>query len=90
ASSDAFVHANDREPFGLIALEALASGLPMVGVRSGGVAESVDAEVGQLAERATAAAMAEAVEALFARDIEAVAAAARRRAVERHGWARTF
>lgn len=90
ASSDAFVHANDREPFGLIALEALASGLPMVGVRSGGVAEIVDEEVGQLAERATASAMAEAVEALFARDIAAVGQAARARAVERHGWARTF
>lgn len=90
ASADAFVHANDKEPFGLIALEAMASGLPMVCVQSGGLAEIVDTEVGQLAERATGAAVAEAVEALFARDLEAVGRAARRRAVERHGWARTF
>ncbi len=90
ASADAFVHANDKEPFGLIALEALASGLPMVCVRAGGLAEIVDDEVGQLAERASAAAMAEAVEALFARDLDTIGRAARQRAVERHGWARTF
>ena len=34
--------------------------------------------------------MAEAIEALFARDVEAVSQAARRRAVERHGWDATF
>ena len=90
ASADAFVHANDKEPFGLIALEAMASGLPIVCVRSGGLAEIVDPEVGQLAERACPAAMAEAVEALFARDLGAVGQAARRRAVERYGWSRTF
>jgi alpha-1,6-mannosyltransferase len=42
ASCDAFVHANDNEPFGLIVLEAMACGLPVVGVAAGGVAESVD------------------------------------------------
>ena len=90
ASCDAFIHANDREPFGLVALEAMACGLPMVGVASGGIAELVDEEVGQLAAHATPAAMAEAVEALFARDLGALGAAARARAVSRHGWSATF
>ncbi len=90
ASCDAFVHANDHEPFGLIALEAMACGLPMVGVASGGIAEIVDAAVGELAPRAAAGPLAEAVEALFARDVEAVGAAARARAVARHGWHATF
>ena len=90
ASCDAFVHANPQEPFGLVALEALACGLPLVGVASGGVAEIVDDSVGQLAAHATAASLAEAVEALFARDRRAVGAAARARAVERYGWDATF
>jgi len=90
ASADAFVHANDKEPFGLIALEAMASGLPIVCVQSGGLCEIVDTEVGQLAERASASAMAEAVQALFARDLEEVGRAARLRAETRHGWEKTF
>ncbi|PHY21395.1 glycosyl transferase family 1 [Caulobacter sp. BP25] len=90
ASCDAFVHANDNEPFGLIVLEAMACGLPVIGVAAGGVAESVDESVGQLAGRSEAAVFAEAVEALFSRDIAAVGAAARRRAVERHGWDAVF
>ena len=90
ASCDAFVHANDREPFGLIVLEAMACGLPIVGVASGGILELVDAEVGQLAPRAEPAPFAEAVEALFARDMAALSQAARTRAVSRHGWNAVF
>ena len=90
ASCDAFVHANDNEPFGLIVLEAMACGLPVVGVAAGGVAESVDEEVGPLAVASEPAAFAEAIEALFARDLSAVSAAARLRAVERHGWDAVF
>ncbi len=90
ASCDAFVHANDREPFGLVALEAMACGLPMVGVASGGIGELVDEAVGQLAVRATPSDFAEAVEALFERDLHAIGRAARRRAVTRHSWDATF
>ncbi len=90
ASCDAFVHANDAEPFGLITLEAMACGLPVVGVRAGGLAETVDEAVGQLAERSEPAAFAEAIEALFARDLPALGAEARARAVARHGWDRVF
>jgi alpha-1,6-mannosyltransferase len=90
AGCDAFVHANDAEPFGLVVLEAMASGLPVVGVASGGVSESVDEDVGQLAERSTPEAFAAAVAALFDRDVAARGRAARRRVCERHGWNRVF
>ena len=90
ASCDAFVHANHQEPFGLVALEAMACGLPLVGVASGGIAEIVDESVGQLAPHATAASLAEAVDALFLRDWGMVGAAARTRAEERYGWDATF
>jgi len=90
ASCDAFVHANDSEPFGLIVLEAMACGLPVVGVASGGVGESVDDSVGSLAPRSTAADFAEAIEDLFARDMTKLSRAARLRACERHGWDKVF
>jgi alpha-1,6-mannosyltransferase len=90
ASCDAFVHANDKEPFGLIVLEAMSCGRPVVGVNAGGVAETVDMSVGQLAASADPADYAEAVEALFARDIEALGQAARVKMVEQFAWNRVF
>lgn len=90
ASCDAFVHANDKEPFGLIVLEAMACGRPVVGVNAGGVAETVTNEVGQLAASADPVEYAAAIEALFARDIEAIGAAARVHTVERFAWNRVF
>ncbi len=90
ASCDAFVHANDKEPFGLIVLEAMACGRPVVGVDAGGVKETVDDSVGQLAKSADPVHYAAAIEALFARDIEAIGAAARVKAVERFSWGRVF
>jgi Glycosyltransferase len=90
ASCDAFVHANDKEPFGLIVLEAMACGRPVVGVNAGGVAETVDETVGQLAARAEADDYAQAVEALFARDIEAIGRAARAKAESQFSWNRVF
>ena len=90
ASCDAFVHANDKEPFGLIVLEAMACGRPVVGVNAGGVAETVTNEVGQLAASADPTEYAAAVEALFARDVEAIGRAARVHTVERFAWNRVF
>lgn len=90
ASCDAFVHGNDREPFGLVALEAMACGVPVVGVASGGIGELLDESVGSLAPRATAAALAEAIDGLFERDLAVIGAAARARAVTRHSWDATF
>jgi alpha-1,6-mannosyltransferase len=68
----------------------MACGLPVVGVASGGVSESVDSSVGQLARVSTPEVMAEAIEALFERNAAEVGAAARRRAVERHAWDAVF
>src|SRR5690606_11654210 len=90
ASCDAFVHANHREPFGLIVLEAMACGVPIVGVNAGGVAETVDESVGQLAISAHPRPFAAAIAALFERDIEALGRAARAKAIEQFAWNRVF
>lgn len=90
SSCDAFIHANPGEPFGLAVLEALACGLPVVGPRRGGVGELIDETVGQRVEDTDAAGLAEGIEALFARDLETISSAARRRAEMRHGWDTTF
>jgi alpha-1,6-mannosyltransferase len=90
ASCDAFVHANAREPFGLVVLEALAAGVPVVGPKTGGIGELIDESIGQRAESAAPEHLAEAVSALFEQDQQAVRRAARRRALQRHSWDRTF
>ncbi|MFN3521922.1 MAG: glycosyltransferase [Phenylobacterium sp.] len=90
AGCDAFVHGNANEPFGLVVLEAMAAGLPVVGPAAGGVGELIDETVGQPAAGDEPADLAEAIEALFARDLSALSAAARRRAETRHAWNTTF
>lgn len=90
ASADAFVHANEQEPFGLVVLEAMAAGLPVIGPSIGGIAENIDETVGQKAVHATPQGLAEAIEGLFARDLAAISKAARARAEDRHSWNRTF
>lgn len=90
ASCDAFLHANENEIFGLVVLEAMAAGLPVVGPSKGGVGELIDNSVGQQAITADPEGLAEAIEALFARDLAPIGQAARRRVEARHGWDHTF
>ncbi len=90
ASCDAFLHANENEIFGLVVIEAMAAGLPVVGPNKGGVGELLDEAVGQLSNGVDPASLAEAVEALFARDLDALKLSARRRAETRHSWDHTF
>ena len=90
ASCDAFLHANENEIFGLVVLEAMAAGLPVIGPDRGGVGELIDETVGQHARGSDPESLAEAIEALFARDVQEIAKAARRRAETRHRWDNTF
>jgi glycosyltransferase involved in cell wall biosynthesis len=65
---DVLVHPADNESFGRIAVEAMAAGLPVVGMRGGGIGEIVvDGETGLLAPADDAGALAAAIERL-ARD----------------------
>jgi alpha-1,6-mannosyltransferase len=90
ASSDALVHAGAKETFGLVVLEAMACGRPVVAARAGAFTELVDDSVGILAEPNCAAGMAEAIAALYERDLEALGSAARERVLRHFTWHRAF
>ncbi len=87
AACDVLVHAGRQETFGLVALEAMACGLPVVAYEGGALAEVVDDSVGALAPPAgRAAALAAAVEDVFRRDRRALGAAARERVLAEYSW----
>lgn len=90
ASCDAFVHAGDQETFGLVALEAMAAGLPVVAANRGGLAELVSEQQGVIVNRMTAKDYSAAIAQLFARDIDALGAAARAHVVRSYSWDSAF
>lgn len=90
ASADALVHAGTKETFGLVILEAMACGRPVVAARAGAIPEFVDESVGMLAEPNSASSMAEAIVALYERDLDAVGAAARQRVLNHFTWNMAF
>ncbi|HVN99944.1 MAG TPA: glycosyltransferase [Steroidobacteraceae bacterium] len=90
ASCDALVHAGCSETFGLVIIEALACGIPVVGANAGAVPEHVDESVGMLAPPGDAAGMAAAIAALYERDLAALGRAARERALQRYTWTRAL
>jgi glycosyltransferase involved in cell wall biosynthesis len=55
ANCDTFLHPNPAEPFGIAPLEAMASGLPMVGPNTGGLTSYAGASNAWLVEPAAAA-----------------------------------
>jgi alpha-1,6-mannosyltransferase len=95
AAADAFVHAGTHETFGLVILEALACGRPVVGMRAGAVPELLDDRVGVLAEphedlSKTAQNLAAAISRLYERDLDALGEAAREHVVRNFSWNRAL
>lgn len=90
ASADALVHAGTKETFGLVILESMACGRPVVGVNAGAIPEFVDDSVGILASPNSPTSMAEAIAALYERDLEEMGAAARARVLQRYTWDHAF
>jgi alpha-1,6-mannosyltransferase len=69
ANADVFVHPNPREPYGIAPLEAMASGLPLVGPNAGGVTSYADESNAWLASPEPEA-FASAIEAVRANSAE--------------------
>jgi glycosyltransferase involved in cell wall biosynthesis len=91
ASADLFFAPCPYETFGLAALEAMASGVPVVGVAAGGIGRLLfGADWGRTYQVGDPADCARAVLELAALDLRALGARARAAAVASYGWDRTF
>ncbi|MFC0267996.1 glycosyltransferase family 4 protein [Kushneria aurantia] len=86
ASSDALLHAGTQETFGLVVLEAMACGTPVVATRAGALAENVPESCGELAHPLDGEDMAQRICTLFERDGEALGERAREHVERHHDW----
>jgi len=91
AAVDLVVAPGSAETFGLAALEALASGVPVLSADRGGVAETVSLSgAGRLYASGDPAHLAETAVRLLGEDLPALGRLGRRYAEERHGWDAVF
>ncbi|MBA2689316.1 MAG: glycosyltransferase, partial [Burkholderiales bacterium] len=86
ASCDALVHAGAQETFGLVVLEAMACGLPVVAVQQGAVAELIDESYGVLVRPGNSRAFADAIESLYSQDLRVLGERARLVTEENYSW----
>ncbi|WP_294296787.1 glycosyltransferase [uncultured Sphingomonas sp.] len=82
ASADALIHGSDAEPFGLVALEAVASGLPLIVPDEGGAFDIAEAPFAETYRARDARSCAAAIGRLFRRDPAILRAACRHAAVK--------
>jgi alpha-1,6-mannosyltransferase len=90
AACDALIHAGTQETFGLVVLEAMASGLPVIGIRAGAVPELVVPGTGVLAVDASRDGLVDAARTLFGLDAAAMGRRARRHVEMHYAWDRTL
>lgn len=90
ASADAFIFPSVSETLGLVILEAMASGLPVIAARSGPTLEQVrEGENGFLFDVAHTSSLFQAVDRIEDADLMAAMRLNVRQEAERFGWART-
>ncbi|GAB4359211.1 MAG: glycosyltransferase family 1 protein [Immundisolibacter sp.] len=90
AACDALIHAGDQETFGLVVLEAMASGLPVIGTHHGALPELVVPGTGVLTPDVTRDGLVDAARTLFSLDAHSMGRRARRRVEETYAWDSTL
>ena len=86
ASADALLHAGDQETFGLVILEAMACGIPVIAVAAGAFQEIVTEHCGVLCAPNNPLAMANAVRDLFSVDVATLGKQARSHVERLYAW----
>jgi len=86
ASCDVLVHPGPQETFGLVVLEAMACGLPVVGMASGGVAELVDDKTGILVAPGSADELAQGIRHVYRKGTAELGMNARRKVIQLYDW----
>jgi alpha-1,6-mannosyltransferase len=86
ASCDCLVHPGDQETFGLVVLEAMACGIPVVGMDAGGVSELIDCDTGLLVAPGSPRALADGIKRIYRNDMEGLGANARNKTLEKYDW----
>ncbi len=86
ASADALVHAGDQETFGLVVLEAMACGVPVIAANAGALAELVTSDTGVLVQPRDSGALVAAIEAFYERDVAELGRQARKMVETAYSW----
>jgi alpha-1,6-mannosyltransferase len=89
-AADLFVHPGVKETFGLVATEAQACELPVVGIRGTAMDRVIGHDLSFWANENTPAALANAIERAFERDLPALGKAARVTTTARFSWKKVF
>ena len=90
ASSDIFLSPGRHETFGMATLEAISSGLPVVGIAGSGTASFVPQEIGVLVGAGASAEFAHAILAVSSWPLDSLRAECHAFAAARYGWEGVF
>jgi alpha-1,6-mannosyltransferase len=86
ASCDVLVHSGAQETFGLIILEAMSCGVPVLGMKAGGVAELIDDDTGLSVEPNSVQALMEGIRNIYECDLVTLGINARRKVQQKYDW----
>jgi alpha-1,6-mannosyltransferase len=90
ASCDVLIHPGAQETFGLIVLEAMSCGIPVLGMKAGGVAELIDDDTGISVNPYSVQALMEGINNIYECDLAVLGINARRKVQQQYDWGKVM